>query len=378
MPALAILTRPFFTRRPLTGSADGLILMGGSFMSYGRVYVLSTLAVVAVLAVPANGQSVISTRSGLVHFFEGAVYLGDQPLEPRFGKFATIAEGSELRTAQGRAEVLLTPGVFLRLGEGSAIRMVANVLSDTRVGLLAGSVLVDSAEPCSGTSVTLVYKDWNVRFRQKGIYRIDAEPPRLWVQQGAAEVSSGNTGAPVSVEQGMYLPFASVLVPERYIDVPGDALTDWAKGRSESISADNAITAQIDEDPASRNAGLGMDSFAYFPLVGVPSLGSGLSGGYSPFYSYQPGFNSIYLPGYTYRPFLFGLSPGVVRSYSYSPPRRIGVSPIVPGSRVGVSPIVPGSRVGVSPIVPGSRVPLPHPAPVHPIPRGVAHGGVHR
>src|SRR5258708_16897392 len=107
LPALAILTRPFFTRRPLTGSADGLILMGGSFMSYGRVYVLSTLAVVTVLAVPAIGQSVISTRSGLVHFFEGAVYLGDQPLGPRFCKFATISEGTELPTGPGRTQVLL-------------------------------------------------------------------------------------------------------------------------------------------------------------------------------------------------------------------------------------------------------------------------------
>jgi hypothetical protein len=329
-------------------------------MSYGRVCAVSTLAVAAILAIPANGQSVISTRSGVVHFFEGAVYLGDQPLESRFGRFPTVAEGSELRTAKGRAEVLLTPGVFLRVGEGSTIRMVANALSDTRVGLLAGSVVVDSAEPSPGTSVTLQYKDWNVHFRNKGVYRIDADPPRLWVQQGAAAVSSGNTGKPVSVEEGMYLPFAPVLVPERSIDVPGDGLTDWAKGRSESISADNAITAQIDEDPASRDPGLGTDNLAYFPLVGVPSLGSGLYGGYNSLYPSQPGFNSIYLPGYTYRPFLLGLTPGLLRGYSISTPRRIGISPITPGSRVPL-------------------IPHPTPVPVHPIPRGgVVHGGIHR
>lgn len=337
-------------------------------MSYGRVCAVSTLAVAAVLALPANAQSVISTRSGLVHFFEGTVYLGDQPLQPRFGRYPTIAEGSELRTAQGRAEVLLTPGVFLRVGENSSIRMVANALSNTHVGLLSGSVLVDSAEPGSGTSVTLTYKDWNVHFLQKGIYRIDAEPPRLWVQQGVAEVTTGDTRKGVSVKEGMYLPFAQVLVPEASTDVPGDALTDWAKGRSESISADNAITAQIDEDPSSRDPGLGTDNVAYFPLVGVPSLGSGLYGGYNSLYPSQPGFNSIYLPGYTYRPFLFGLTPGVLgltpgvlRGSSFSLPRRVGISPITPGSR---APLVP----------------LPHPTtPVHsPISRGVPHGGIHR
>ena len=336
---------------------------GDVLMPYGPAYALSTLAVVTVLAFPADGQSVISTRSGVVNFFEGAVYLSDQLLESHFGRFPTMAEGAELRTAQGRAEVLLTPGAFLRVGESSTIRMLSNVLSETRVGLLAGSVLLDSAEPGPGTSITLVYKDWNLHLRQKGNYRVDAQPPRLWVYPGGADVSTGVAAAPVSVEQGMYLPFASVLVPERFIDMPGDALADWATGRSESISADNAIAAQIDEGPASRNSGLEVDSFAYFPLIGVPSLGSASSGGYGLFDPYQPGFNSIYLPGYTYKPLLVGLAPGGIRSYPYSPPRHVGVFPIVPAPHTPRPHPAPGHPV---------------PPPGHPVPRGVAHGGVHR
>ena len=333
------------------------------FMSYSRAYVLSTLAVVAVLALPADGQSVISTRSGVVHFIEGIVYLGDQPLEQHLGKFPSMAEGTELRTAQGRAEVLLTPGVFLRLDAGSAIRMIANVLSDTRVRLLKGSVLVESGEPSSGTSVTLLYKDWDVHFRGEGTYRIDAEPARLWVQQGAAEVSAGGTGPRVSVEPGMYLPFTPELVPQHSVYVSGDSFTDWAKGRSESISADNAITAQIDEDSDSRNSGSGVDSFAYFPLIGVPSVSSALTGGYSSLNPYQLGFNSIYLPGYSYRPFLFGLAPGGIRSYQYSPPRRVGVFPTIPTPRPPFPQPAPGH-------------PVPHPG--LPVPPRVAHGGVRR
>jgi len=133
----------------------------------------STLAGVAVLALPADGQSVISTRSGVVHFFEGAVYLGDQPLEPHLGKFPCMAQAPNCGRRKARG-VLLTPGVFLRMGESSAIRLVANNLSDTRVELLAGSAIVDSEEPSSGTSVTLLYKVGRMRFRQKGVYRIDS------------------------------------------------------------------------------------------------------------------------------------------------------------------------------------------------------------
>ena len=304
----------------------------------------STLVLVTVLAFPANGQSVISTRAGVVHFFEGAVFLGGQPLEPHLGKFPSMAEGSELRTAQGRAEVLLTPGVFLRLGESTVIRLVSSDLSDTRVELLAGSAIVDSLEPASGTSVTLIYNHWRVRFLQKGSYRVDSEPPRLLVRQGDAEVSAG--GSPVSVGQGMDLPFASVLVPERAIDAPADALTNWAQGRSQSISADNAITAQIDE--------IGLDSFAYFPMIGATPLGLGSSGLYSSLAPrYQPGFNSIYLPGYTYRPLLLGIRLGSYSGYRNSIPSipwRAGFSPgartIVPAPHAPVSPARPVSRGG--------------------------------
>jgi hypothetical protein len=122
-----------------------------------------------------------------------------------------------------------------------------------------------------------------------------------------------------------------VLVPERSIDAPADALTNWAQGRSQSISADNAITAQIDEDPASRPYGIGLDSFAYFPMIGAIPLGLGSSGLYSSLAPpYQPGFNSIYLPGYTYRPLLLGIrlgSYGGYRSSIPSSPWRAGFSP---------------------------------------------------
>src|SRR6516164_431312 len=105
-------------------------------MLHGRALASLILAAFTFIALPAAGQSVISTHSGVVHFFEGAVYLNDQPLESHLGKFPTIPQGGELRTAKGRAEVLLTPGVFIRVGEQSAIRLVANQLSDTRIELM--------------------------------------------------------------------------------------------------------------------------------------------------------------------------------------------------------------------------------------------------
>lgn len=342
-----------------------------SGLASGFSLLVATVALVLpVLVLPVCGQSVISTHSGLVHFFEGTVYLGDRPLESHPGKFSSVPRGGELRTEDGRAEVLLTPGVFLRLGARSAIRLVSNDLADTQVELLGGSAIVDSAEPNADTSVTLLYKDWKIHFLRKGVYRIDSDPPLLSVQQGEAEVLAGSGSEPISVERGMNLPFASVLVPERTDELESqqssDALSDWETGRSQSIVADNAISAQIDEDPAARD--LGLDAFTYFPFLDVPYLGMGMSGVYSSYAPYQPGFNSIYLPGYTYRPIMLGIVGRGLGIYRPSPPLRIGVLPGI-GS-IGSYPRAPIRSIGpVRPVV----------GPAHAGPPVVVHGaGVHR
>lgn len=322
-----------------------------------------------LLTLSVQAQSVISTHSGIVYFFEGSVYLGDQVLQPHPGKFSSVPPGAELRTAEGRAEVLLTPGVFVRIGARSAIRMVANELSDTRVELLAGSALVDSAEPNSGTSVTLIYKNWSVRFLEQGVYRIDTDPPRLSILQGKAEVSAG-TDKDVTVGRGMNLPFASVLVPQPLTDWPRDALSAWAEGRQQSISADDAIAANI-QDPASLNASdSGLNSFTYFPMLGLPSPGTLLSGTYSFVDLSQPGFNSIYLPGYTFLPFLVGLRAGGL------PPTRFPWHPR-PTRPTPVFPVYP-HPVPVYPHPVPVRPVSPHPIGVHPAPRVGMHGGFHR
>ena len=329
-------------------------------MSNRRAYAFSafsTWAAAMALALPANAQSVISTHSGVIHFFEGAVYLGDQPLESHLGKFPSVPQGGELRTAEGRAEVLLTPGVFLRMGDRTAIRMVSNDLADTRVELQTGSAIVDSGEPNADTSVSLIYKKWRVHFLRKGVYRIDSDPPCLWVRQGEAEVFADAGGQPLSVEHGMSLPLAAVLVPERSIEELGDPLNDWADGRGQSIAADNAITAQIDEDPPSQTTGL--DSFTYFPSLGMSSLGMDPYGLYSSYVPYQPGFNSIYLPGYTYAPLMLGLVGRGLGIYVPRLPWRTGISP------------------GVGTVIRIPRAPGPYPVPVHSAPTLAPSVGVH-
>ena len=303
---------------------------------------------------PAPGQTVISTRSGLVYFFEGSVWLEDQPLEQKFGKFPDIGEGRELRTEQGRAEVLLTPGVFLRLGENSRVRMLSTSLSDTRVELLGGSAIVESREAAADTSTLLVYKSWQVRFPRRGIYRIDSEPGQLHVYKGEAEVSAEGNAAAVAVKEGEVLPFAAVLVTEPSSAETRDPLNNWAMDRSQAIYEDNTTAAQIFDDPtAIDSSGVALGALSHFPLTGIPTLGYTSPYGLSFWSPFQSTLNSLYTPLYRYRPYYPG-GPGGVRIYQ--PPRTGITTP--PRFGVGFHP--GGAAPPRAPTPLPTRTPVPH------------------
>ncbi len=351
---------------------------------------VSALAFLVASAVCANAQAVISTRSGVVHYFEGAVSLSGQPLESRLGKFANMTNGAELRTAQGRAEVLLTPGVVLRVDQNSAIRMLSNSLDDTRVELIEGSAIVDVGELAPGAGLTLLQHGRQITFPQAGLYRLDSTPARLSVREGEAQVAAGSSSSAVTVESGNSLALDEAVANSSTSTIGGtqgfdgtqDPLDIWSRGREDSISADNAIAANI-QDPGTQDASGAIDpalvaaglvyppqtGFTQFPMLGLSTV----SPLYSTMYPYQPGFYSSYLPGYTYRPLFLLVSPTAIRGANgriptiYAPYSQTLIAPRtattiytprpISTPSYGARPVTPVVR----PTVPAVRAPaVPH------------------
>jgi hypothetical protein len=313
-----------------------------------------------VLSISASAQSVVSTHSGVVYFFEGSVLLGDEHLEQRFGRFPEIAEGRELRTEQGRAEVLLTPGAFLRIGENSTVRMVSNKLNDTQVELVSGSAILESTE--KGAPVRLTRDKWQVRIPESGVFRIDSQPAQLEVYKGSIEVGAGEKADRVTVREGETLPLTAVLVPEPAKAVAGDEFKGWAMNRSQAVSADNATAAGIIDDPSQiENSGMAAaGGLSYFPITGIPALGY-YPYGVSFWSPYQSTLSSVYFPPVYYP--AIGMTvvrwPAAIHPYSAYP--RIGSSLVRrPG---GVTSTVVPYRPVVRPATPSSPV------------RGVVRGG---
>lgn len=200
------------------------------------------VSALAFSAIGLNAQSVISARSGVLHYYEGDVTVDGQVPHQKPGTFANVKENQELATQTGRAEVLLTPGVFLRLGENSAIRMISTHLTDTQVQFEKGSAILDFVEVAKDNKVTVNYQDYKVSFGKRGIYRFDSEPAELQVYTGEATITHGTNT--VNLKDGREAVFTPALVSEKFDNKTGDALYRWAKRRSEYISVANLSAAR--------------------------------------------------------------------------------------------------------------------------------------
>ena len=242
-------------------------------------------AVLPLLACfPLLGQSVISVHSGVVHFSEGSVFIDDQPLDQKFGTFASVKEGSTLRTERGRAEVLLTPGVLLRLDENSSVRMVSTAITDTRVEFLQGSVIVDSLDAPADNPTAAVYKNCKVRFPKQGVYRFDSEPaPLFQVYSGQAAIAHDGKNSLIDTSHLFF--FAAGTETKKFDNGTDDEFYAWAKDRSEAIASENQLAADTAKDPADLDSGQTVPVYpnlgtapnyggpTYAPFGGIYSMG---------------------------------------------------------------------------------------------------------
>ncbi len=230
------------------------------------VGVRALLALVAVAGSSAIAQNVISAKSGLIHYVEGDVFIGDKAVEMKYSVFPNLKDDEVLRTSEGRAEVLLTPGMFLRLAENSSVRMVSSKLTDTKVQILTGVVLLETAELFPEYPITLMYKDKTVTFKKTGLIGIDADHGTLRVYSGEASVEKG--GELMSVKQAKLVNLDdAVMLASKFDNKTTDEFFRWAARRASYLSIANVASAKSLYDSGTRN--MAFSSWAWNPWYGM-------------------------------------------------------------------------------------------------------------
>src|SRR5579863_9926149 len=94
-----------------------------------------TLFLLLVFLSPLRAEDRTPARPGTLNYVEGQVYLGAQSLNAKSVGTVELDPGQTLTTQNGKAEILLTPGVFLRLGDNSAATMMSSSLTYTKMSV---------------------------------------------------------------------------------------------------------------------------------------------------------------------------------------------------------------------------------------------------
>src|SRR5690349_7363452 len=136
---------------------------------------LRTAAVLLALVPAAWGQAVISAHSGMVNFIEGDARIEGQAVKLDGAIFPEVKIGQTMSTQMGHAEILLTPGVFLRLDNHTSFRMISNKLTDTQLEIVGGSALVEVNEILKENRIAVKMGESETLLLKTGLYHFNAD-----------------------------------------------------------------------------------------------------------------------------------------------------------------------------------------------------------
>lgn len=256
------------------------------------------MAAVVLLAAAglAAARSTTMAVPGTVNYVEGQVGLNGQSLTAQQTGSTQVQANEVLGTGQGKAEVLLTPGVFFRLGDNTEMRMISPGLADTRVELLHGSAMLEVDQLFPQNDLSVVVNGATTKIDKEGLYNFQAAPGSVSVIDGKATVYAGNAHVDVKKGHEVMLADGAPLKSQGWNKeaVESDPLYRWSSLRGQYEADANVNAAYM----VNMNGGWYGPGWYWDPFWG--------------FYSFLPA------SGFFYSPFGFGFySPIWVSGHPY-------------------------------------------------------------
>ena len=213
---------------------------------------------------------VISARAGGINAITGGatVYPRGETEWHQLSITDDLESGDRVRTAyDGRVEILLNPGSYLRLGGNSEVELLNNTLENLEVRLLRGTAIVE-ATGADGLELNIGISTPHTRLAivRQGLYRLNVVPEdatELIVRKGRVVLSDSQ-----KVKGGNKVVFNATNVSVAKLTKQEKKLKDkeqvdlWSKERAETLAKANrrisermlnsAFASFTDTDPFSR------------------------------------------------------------------------------------------------------------------------------
>lgn len=257
---------------------------------------VSTLMVCAVF-VTTEAQNrerfVISAKAGGINAVSGPT--GVQQQGSTQWEQLTIKDNLEagdiVKTGiDGRVEMLLNPGAYLRVGENSEFELTNNSLENLEIRLVKGTAIVEA----TGTEntelmINITTPHTKMAIIRRGLYRVNVVPgdaTELIVRKGRVLLSDSQ----IKVKGGRKLIFSGhtfSMAKLEKADKEKDAIENWSKERAETV-------AKANRRISFRDLNMALASFS-------DRWSRGFSSGSTGIWVFNPKFQC-----YTFLPYYFG------------------------------------------------------------------------
>lgn len=208
---------------------------------------LASLILGAVFTLPAaaSSSSPANAVPGTVNYVEGQASIGNQALNTK-SVGVQLEPGQALHTENGKAEVLLAPGMFLRLGDNTSANMISPDLTDTQLAVNVGEALVEVDEIYPQNDVRITENGVSTRLLKNGLYDFDANHDQVRVFSGKAAVVDGDQTVTVKAGHELTLNSSGKLKAKGFDKdeyAKNDDLYRWSSLRSDYLAEANINTA---------------------------------------------------------------------------------------------------------------------------------------
>lgn len=269
-----------------------------------RAIPLLSLATSLFFVTSAFAQNTTNARPGTINYVEGQATVDGQALTSKSVGNTELAAHETLSTTNGKVELLLTPGVFLRVGDNSAVTMVTPDLTNTEVQVDRGTAEVEVDQLYPQNKLTVDQGPAQVALLKDGLYEFDVNSGQMRVFDGEAAVSPSATAKKWITVKGHHdLAINGDREKPRDFNAKevaqADPLYNWSQLRADYLGQANLNMAE-EYAGADFAPGWMWDPWAYeytwMPYDGLFWSPFGF-GFYSPWYLYGGGY--IY-PGFGY------------------------------------------------------------------------------
>jgi hypothetical protein len=267
----------------------------------------TTLALLVAAGLGVADTSNTMPPPGTLNYVEGQVSVQGHIQSPKSVGSTYLAPNQVIDTGRGHAEMLLTPGVYMRLGNNSEVRMISPGLADTQVQVTRGSAMVEVDELFKENDVSVVTDGATTQLEKQGLYEFNANHPSVEVLDGKAITREGDAQVRLTKGHEALLAESQPPVKQKYNkdQIENDPLYRWSKLRSEYATEANVDSADmLMAEGGWWGPGWYWDpfwaDFAFMPGMGMfwgpfgfPFF-SPWTVGWAPYYGFRGGFGSPY------------------------------------------------------------------------------------